>query len=91
VAIALLNRADQETTIVANWKELGVPTGASLALRDLWEHKSLGTFKESISMKVGPHATVLLRATSSTGTAGMSQKGDALLGSLPPSADAKVR
>ena len=62
LAIALLNRGEQETTITANWKELGVKPGESLGLRDLWAHKDLGSFQNSFSAKVGPHATMLLRA-----------------------------
>lgn len=63
LAIALLNRGDQETTVTAKWKDLGVKAGTALAIRDLWAHKDLGAFKDSFSAKVAPHATLLLRAT----------------------------
>jgi hypothetical protein len=46
----------------ANWKDLGVKAGASLVMRDLWEHKDLDTFKDRFTTKVGTPATVLLRA-----------------------------
>jgi len=62
LAIALLNRGDQETTITANWKDLGVKANESLGIRDLWLHKELGSFRGSFSAKVAPHATLLLRA-----------------------------
>jgi alpha-galactosidase len=62
MAIALLNRGDQEAAITANWKDLGVKPGTALAIRDLWTHQDLGIFKDSFSAKAGPHATVLLRA-----------------------------
>ncbi len=63
MAIALLNRNDQETALTATWKDLGVPANTRLSLRDLWQHKDLGLFQEKFSTKVGSHATVLLRAT----------------------------
>jgi hypothetical protein len=40
-----------------------VASNKSLTVRDLWQHKDLGVFKEQITLSVGPHATVLLRAT----------------------------
>jgi alpha-galactosidase len=66
MAIALLNRNDQETAITATWKDLGVPANTRLALRDLWQHKDLGLFQDKFSAKVAPNATVLLRATPTT-------------------------
>jgi alpha-galactosidase len=63
MAIALLNRGPQEATITADSKAIGVASNKSLTVRDLWQHKDLGVFKEQITLSVGPHATVLLRAT----------------------------
>ncbi|MEI7730762.1 MAG: glycoside hydrolase family 27 protein [Verrucomicrobiota bacterium] len=63
VAIALLNRGEQPASITAQWKDLGLKPGAAMALRDLWAHQDLGTFKDSFTTQVGPHATVLVRAT----------------------------
>jgi alpha-galactosidase len=60
-AVALLNRGEQDAVIQAGWKELGLKPGVSMTVRDLWEHRDLGTHQESISARVGPHATVLVR------------------------------
>ena len=60
--IALLNRGEQEATITATWKDLGLKPGESMALRDLWEHSDVGVFKDTVQMKVASHATLLLRA-----------------------------
>jgi alpha-galactosidase len=64
IAIALLNRGDKRATISIDWKRLAMKPGTSLAFRDLWAHKSLGSYANRFQTKVGPHATVLLRATS---------------------------
>jgi alpha-galactosidase len=66
VAIALLNRGEQEATITARWKDLKVKAGTSLKLRDVWAHRDLGVFQDHFEAKVAPHATLLLRGTSST-------------------------
>jgi alpha-galactosidase len=63
LAVALLNRDDREMTITANWKDLKLKEGSTYAVRDLWDHKDLGVFKDSVSAKAGPHATVLLKLT----------------------------
>jgi hypothetical protein len=62
MAMALLNRGTEETTITADWKDMNVASNKSLIVRDLWRHKDLGVFRQHISLSVGPHATVLLRA-----------------------------
>jgi len=64
MAIALLNRDDQEAVIKLNWKDLELDTKDILKFRDLWKHEYLGTYTGGFSIKVAPHATVLLRATS---------------------------
>ena len=61
LAVALLNRGDQETTITANWKDLGKKPGTPLEVRDLWAHKNLDNYEDHFTMKVGPHATALLK------------------------------
>ncbi len=69
IALGLLNRGEQEATITVNWKDLGLDSGKALEMRDLWQHKDLGTFKENFSAKVGPHATLLLLARPGKGEA----------------------
>lgn len=62
IAIAFLNRGSNRASVAATWKLIGVTPSKSLALRDLWLHKDLGIFSGQISLPVGAHATVLLRA-----------------------------
>jgi alpha-galactosidase len=61
LAVALLNRGDQETSVTANWKDLGLDANATVAVRDLWKHKNLGVSTGSFTGTVAPHATILLR------------------------------
>ena len=63
LAVALLNRGEQKTTITAERKDFEVdsldgkqlfPRG-SYTLRDVWAHKELGTFTTDFSAEVEPH------------------------------------
>jgi len=63
IAIALLNRSEEKEFIKVNWKDLELNPGTPLTVRDLWQHKNLGTYADGFSIRVGPHATVLLRGT----------------------------
>lgn len=62
MAIALLNRGENDAFIKVNWNDLKINPELPLKIRDLWKHKYLGTHTSDFSTKVGPHATVLLRA-----------------------------
>jgi hypothetical protein len=61
IAVALLNRDAQEQTITAEWNDLKLKGQAGFAVRDLWAHTDLGSFKGSFSAKVGAHATMLVK------------------------------
>jgi alpha-galactosidase len=63
MAVALLNRGEAETTVVARWADLGLKSGQAVTVRDLWSHKDLGSFREEFTGKVGSHATLLLKLT----------------------------
>jgi len=63
--LAVFNVGDKgPAQIRVEWKDLGVPAKRGLpakcALRDLWEHKDLGT-SEGYTFEVGPHASGLYR------------------------------
>lgn len=64
-AIGLFNRTDTNTTITLNRDDAQL-TGRH-ALRDLWQHKDLGTFEKTFSAAVPAHGAVLLRATPVSG------------------------
>ena len=60
-AIGLFNRGESENPITVKFSDLGF-TG-SVALRDLWNHKGLGSFKGEYTSQVPRHGVVLLKAT----------------------------
>ncbi|MQL78244.1 hypothetical protein Taro_010672 [Colocasia esculenta] len=57
-AVLLLNRASNNTSpITASWEDIGIPPETQVEARDLWEHKTLGTyFKNELTVTVQPHA-----------------------------------
>jgi len=59
-AIGLFNRSSTEATVTLNWTESGL--SGRQALRDLWQHKKLGSFSRSYSSLVPAHGVVLLQA-----------------------------
>jgi len=59
-AVVLFNRdGDTGHSITAHWRDIGV-TG-SVMVRDLWTHSNLGTYTDSYTAAVGPHAVKFLR------------------------------
>jgi alpha-galactosidase len=58
--VAVFNRSEQPQTLHYSWKQLGIPEG-SYSIRDLWEHKNLGSSK-AMNVTLAPHASVLYRA-----------------------------
>jgi alpha-galactosidase len=59
-SVVLLNRGSVETEITAKWEDLGYPARLSAAVRDLWQHKDLGTFKGEFSAKVPSHGVAMV-------------------------------
>jgi alpha-galactosidase len=57
--LAVFNLDEHEQKLHYDWKELGL-TGPKFQLRDLWEHKNLGT-ATSVSVTLPPHACALYR------------------------------
>ena len=58
-AVGLFNRGYSETTVTANWSDLGL-TGKQ-KVRDLWRQKGLGDFTDSFAASVPRHGVVLIR------------------------------
>ena len=59
-AIGLLNRHDTEDkTIRINWNELEID--GKWRVRDLWNHKELGPFRDYFESIVMPHQCVVIR------------------------------
>jgi alpha-galactosidase len=59
--VVLLNRAVTEKAIGFSWENLGYPSHLSAGVRDLWQAKDLGRFKEKFSAAVAPHSVVMVR------------------------------
>jgi alpha-galactosidase len=58
-AVVLLNRGSAEQEISANWEDLGYPNHLSASVRDLWQHKDLGSFTGKFSAPVASHGVVM--------------------------------
>ena len=59
-AVLLLNRASISNKIEFSWKELGIKND-KVKLRDLWERKDLGEFKDKFIAYLGSHDSQLLK------------------------------
>jgi len=59
-AVLLLNRGEREQAMTVKWTELGLDADRSVTVRDLWEHKDLGTKKGSFSSPVPSHGVVMV-------------------------------
>ncbi|HEY6372716.1 MAG TPA: glycoside hydrolase family 27 protein [Candidatus Sulfotelmatobacter sp.] len=59
VAVGLFNRGESTNPITVNFKEVGARSSAQL--RDLWQHKDLGSFTGSYTGDVGRHGAILLK------------------------------
>ena len=58
-AVGLFNRGDGVAPMTVHFKDVGV--GETAAVRDLWAHKDLGTFKDSYTADVPHHGVVLVK------------------------------
>jgi len=59
-AIGLFNRSNADASVTLNWNDAGL--NGSMTLRDLWQHKDLGSFDQTYSSPVPHHGVVLLLA-----------------------------
>lgn len=60
-AVGLFNRSESATKIALDFKSIGAPTSAKL--RDLLDHKDLGTMQNSYSADVPTHGVVLVKVS----------------------------
>ena len=58
-AVALFNRTNKSAEVTVEWKDLGI--SGSQPVRDLWQHKDLGSFDGSFKAGVAPHGAVMLK------------------------------
>ena len=59
-AAVLLNRGTLEQSIAVKWPDLDYPSHLSADVRDVWQKKDLGKFKDEFSAKVPPHSAVVI-------------------------------
>jgi alpha-galactosidase len=59
--LAIFNRSESAQQFALEWNEVGLVSNRAYKLRDLWEHKELGT-ATSLQVTLQPHACVLYRA-----------------------------
>jgi len=62
-ALVLLNRGTAAASITATWASFGVASTKSFAVRDLWQHKDMGTFTDHYNATAKPHGVVMLKLT----------------------------
>jgi alpha-galactosidase len=60
-AVGLFNRGTPEQTITVKWSDLGL--SGQQTVRDLWQQKDLGRFKDQFQAKVDRHNVVLVKIT----------------------------
>src|SRR3989454_8050205 len=60
-AVGLFNRSESATKMTLDFKSIGAP--ASAKLRDLLDHKDLGTIQNSYSTDVPTHGVVLVKVS----------------------------
>jgi alpha-galactosidase len=63
VAALLLNRGEAADVVTCTWEEVGLPAGASAAVRDVFERKDLGSFTGSYGASVPAHGGLLVKVT----------------------------
>jgi len=62
-AVVLFNRSTSPREIAVTWEQLHYPDSLKAKLRDLWQHKDIGTVAGRTSAVVGGHAVVMLTIT----------------------------
>jgi alpha-galactosidase len=58
-AVGLFNRGTQATTVKVSWSDLKLQ--GPQPVRDLWQHKDIGTQADGYEATVAPHGTVLIK------------------------------
>jgi alpha-galactosidase len=59
IAVGLFNRGESTNPVTLNFKDVGARS--SVRLRDLWQHKDLGSFTGSYTSDVPRHGAILLK------------------------------
>jgi alpha-galactosidase len=59
-AVLLLNRSPRDQGMTVKWSELGLAANQSATVRDLWEHKDLGSKTGEFSAMVPSHGVAMI-------------------------------
>ncbi len=62
-AVILFNRGAGEREITVQWTDLGYPGHLSAKVRDLWQHKDVGSASGQFTARVASHGVVMVRIT----------------------------
>ena len=62
-AVILLNRGPGSVSITGQWSDIGLGSGQSCDVRDLWQQKDLGVMSGSVTATVVSHGVVVYRLT----------------------------
>jgi len=64
IGVVLLNIGSSTIDISVQWSDIGIPAATAANVRDLWQHKDIGSFKGSYTgTAVATHASITLRIT----------------------------
>ena len=63
LAVALLNRGIEAAAMTATWAQLGLSTGAKMAVRDVWRQLNSTATEQVIDLAVPGHGVTLLVLT----------------------------
>jgi len=63
VAVLLFNQSPYSSNITVNWADIGLASGSSAQVRDLWAHTNNGTYVGHFTAEVRTHASVMLKVT----------------------------
>jgi len=64
-AVVLFNRSGASASMTAYWADIGIPAGKQCTVRDLWQHRDLGTFKDAFTADVVSHGVVMVKISPS--------------------------
>jgi len=63
VSVILFNRSGAAADIVALWTDIGLKHDILAKVRDLWQHKDVGEFRNSFHATVESHGVVMVKIT----------------------------
>jgi alpha-galactosidase len=60
-AVVLFNRGSKQHIVTAHWNDIGIPSAQAMKARDVWQHKSIGTFASNYTAMVEPHDVIAIQ------------------------------